>query len=162
MFNKEDMIKKRVAIINGPNMNLLGVREVEHYGKETLKVIEDNLMRLASELSVELIMYQSNHEGNIVDFIQENRMVLDGIVINPAAFTKSSYSILEALLAVNIPFIEVHLSNIFARETWHQESIFSSKAVGTIVGLRVFVYELGLRGILNYLKTNKRLKEEVL
>lgn len=151
MFEQENMVKKRIAIINGPNMNLLGVREAEHYGKETLKVIEDNLVKLAVELSIELTMYQSNHEGNIVDFIQENMMVLDGIIINPAAFTKSSYSILEALLAVNIPFIEVHLSNTYSREPWHAESIFSSKAVGNIVGLRAFVYELGLRGILNYL-----------
>ncbi len=141
-----------IAVINGPNMNLLGEREISHYGVETLKQIEERLYKISEQLSVKLLTFQSNHEGDIVDFIQDKRKILDGIIINPAALTKSSYAVAEALSAAGIPFVEVHLSNIFAREAWHSESIFSSRAVGTITGFKGFVYELGLYGILDYLK----------
>lgn len=144
--------RKTVAVINGPNINMLGIREPYHYGKQTLADIERRLGNLAKELKVDLLFYQSNHEGKIVDFIQKYIHKIDGVVINPAAFTKTGYSILDALTAVGTPFIEVHLSNIYSRETWHSESIFSSKAIGIICGLRGFGYELGLRGIVNYLE----------
>lgn len=141
----------RIAIINGPNINLLGNREVNHYGTEDLQSITNKLNTLARQLGVELAMYQSNNEGHIIDFIHEWGGKLDGIIINPAAFTNTSYGILEAITAFNIPFIEVHLSNIYARESWHAESIFSAKAIGSIIGFKGYVYELGLRGVLNYL-----------
>lgn len=146
--------RKTIAVINGPNINILGIREQQHYGSETLASIETHLEKLAEELQVDIMMFQSNYEGKIVDFIQENLFKLDGVVINPAAYTKTGYAILDSLTAVNIPFIEVHLSNISARGGWHAESIFSSSAIGYITGLRGFVYDLGLRGIVNYIGSN--------
>ncbi|KLU72985.1 MAG: hypothetical protein RHS_1227 [Robinsoniella sp. RHS] len=156
-MNVNEIAPKRIAIalINGPNINLLGTREQQFYGKETLPDIEKQIKSLADELLVDILLYQSNHEGQIVDFIQENRFTLDGIMINPAAYTKSGYAILEALTAIDIPFIEVHLSNIFSREKWHSESIFSPKAIGFISGMKGFSYELSLRGIVNYINDNK-------
>lgn len=147
--------RKTIALINGPNINLLGIREPQVYGRETLSDIENRTKSLAQELSVDIVLYQSNHEGQIVDFIQENMFILDGVIINPAAYTKAGYAILDALTAIDIPFIEVHLSNIFSRETWHSESIFSSKAIGVVCGLKGFSYELGLRGLVNYINYNQ-------
>lgn len=146
--------RKTIAVINGPNINILGIREQKYYGSETLENIETHLKKLAEELQVDIMLFQSNHEGEIVDFIQKNLFTIDGIVINPAAYTKTGYAILDSLTAVNIPFIEVHLSNIFARGDWHAESIFSSRAIGSIVGLKGFVYDLGLRGIVNYISNS--------
>lgn len=140
-----------ISVINGPNINMLGIREPQYYGRETLSDIEENLNSLTNKLSINLLIYQSNHEGEIVDFIQHNIHKVRGIVINPAAFSKTGYSILEALTCIEIPFVEVHLSNIFSRELWHSESIFSSKAIGTITGFKGFSYELGVRAILNYI-----------
>jgi 3-dehydroquinate dehydratase-2 len=102
-------------------------------------------------LKIELLFFQSNHEGDIVDFIQENLYLLDGVVINPAAFTKGGYSILDALTAIELPFVEVHLSNIVARGGWHAETIFAPKALGHINGFKGYVYNLGLQAIYNYL-----------
>lgn len=140
-----------ILVINGPNINLLGNREVEHYGTESLQSINDKLKALATKLSIDLEIYQSNYEGDIIERIHKGGKCIDGIVINPAAFTNSSYAILEAIIAFEIPFIEVHLSNIYAREPWHAQSIFSAKAVGSIVGLKGYGYELGVQGILDYL-----------
>lgn len=145
------MKKVCIAIINGPNINMLGIREPEFYGKETLVSIEDKLKTLSSDLNVELLFFKSNHEGDIVDFIQHNMNGISGIVINPAAFTKAGYSIVDALTAIDIPFVEVHLSNIFSRGGWHAESIFTEKALGQIVGFKGHVYELGLRAIVNHI-----------
>lgn len=139
--------KMRIAVINGPNINILGIREPDVYGVAAWNEIEQDLQKLAEELGIIIVFYQSNHEGDIVDFIQENLFELDGVVINPAAFTKTGYSILDALTAVNIPFVEVHLSNINARESWHAETIFAAKAAGHINGFQEYVYHLGLRGL---------------
>lgn len=141
-----------IAVINGPNINILGVREPSYYGKETLSAIKLKLNRLAVELGVELVWFQSNHEGAMVDFIQENLNSIDGIVLNPAAYTKTGYAILDAITSIDIPFVEVHLSNIFARGGWHAESIFAIHAVGHVIGFKGFVYELGLRAINDYIK----------
>ncbi|MHB1392550.1 MAG: ROK family protein [Clostridia bacterium] len=146
--------KKRIAIINGPNINLLGIREVDFYGKETLDSIESKLKDLANELDVDIVFFQSNHEGSIIDFIQKNMFMMDAVVINPAACTKTGYGILDALSSTNIPFVEVHLSNIYSRGSWHAESIFAEKAVGQVVGFKSQVYYAGLRTIVNYIDMN--------
>lgn len=141
-----------IAIINGPNMNLLGVREVEHYGSKTLHEITEDLIQLAEKKKCRLLFCQSNHEGKIVDFIQEHLQDIDGIVINPAGFSKTGYSILDAMEAGRIPYVEVHMSNIFARGEKHASTIFQNDAVGNVIGLREDVYRLGLNGILWYLE----------
>lgn len=143
--------KFQIGIINGPNINILGIREPEIYGSTTWKDIEEELKKQAEKLDVELIFFQSNHEGQLVDFIQEHLIYLDGVVINPAAFTKTGYSILDALTATELPFVEVHLSNISARGGWHAETIFADRAVGHINGFQSDVYGLGLQGLYRYL-----------
>lgn len=145
-----------IGIINGPNMNLLGVRQTNHYGNKTLGEITTELEQIAKENQCRLLHFQSNHEGNIVDFIQEHLQELDGIVINPAGLSKTGYSILDAILAGSIPYVEVHMSNIFSRGEKHDTTIFQSDAVGNIIGLRDDVYRLALLGILNYLRRRER------
>lgn len=145
------MNKKTVAIINGPNLNILGLREPHYYGTETWEQVENKLLVLAESLKIKLVTFQSNHQGSIVDFIQENMEKLDGIVINPAGFTINGYPILDALTALGVPFMEVHLTNIFERGGWHSVSIFSENAVGIIAGMEGYSYELGLNAIAHYL-----------
>lgn len=147
--------KLTIAVINGPNMNMLGTREVDIYGHVGLETINAKLIELARMLGVELVFFQSNYEGDIVNFIQQNLYKMDGVVINPAAFTKVGYSILDALTAINTPFVEVHMSNIFCRGNWHAETIFAERAVGHINGFQSDVYELGLEAIVRYLKRRK-------
>lgn len=147
---------KKILVINGPNINILGIREPEVYGSETWKDIEDRLKEKANSLNVDVSFYQSNHEGDIVDYLQKNLPKLDGVVINPAAFTKCGYSILDALTAIKLPFVEVHLSNIYARGGWHEESIFSSRAIGHINGFQGDSYILGIEGLYNYIRSKTR------
>ena len=149
------MSKKMIAIINGPNINILGKREVNVYGTEDWNSIEQKVKAIGKKIDTELLFYQSNYEGDIVGFIQEHMDNLSGVVINPAAFPKTGYSILDALNALNSPYVEVHLSNIVSRGGWHSESIFTETAVGFIMGLKGYVYELGLQAINNYLEGNK-------
>lgn len=149
-------MKKRIAIINGPNMNILGIRETAIYGNETWESIENKLKLYANQINVELLFCQSNHEGDIVDFIQQNMNYISGSVINPAGLSKTGYSILDALNALPIPYVEVHLTNIISRGGWHSESIFTEYAVGFVMGLRGYVYELGLQSINYYLEENAR------
>ncbi|MGE5632556.1 MAG: ROK family protein [Caulobacteraceae bacterium] len=148
--------RSRIAVINGPNMNLLGIREKLFYGSETLSSIESGIKSLSEELHVDVVFFQSNHEGCIIDFIQNNMFMIDAVVINPAAYTKTGYGILEALNSADMPFVEVHLSNIYSRGGWHAESIFAEKAVGQIVGFKSDVYYEGLRAIVSYLEKNSR------
>lgn len=149
------MNMKKIAIINGPNINTLGKREPAIYGAETWNLIEEKIRMLGQKLHVELTFFQSNHEGDIVDFIQKNMDELSGAVINPAALSKTGYSILDALTATPIPYVEVHLSNIVSRGGWHAESIFTETAVGFVMGLKGYVYELGLQSINHYLEENE-------
>ena len=137
---------REIAIINGPNLNLLGVREPEIYGRETLQDIQNSLQDLAAELNLSLRFIQSNAEHVLVDYIHEcfNQQI-SGIVINPAAFTHTSVALRDALVGTQIPFIEVHLSNIHARESFRAESWLSDVAVGTITGLGSQGYQLALR-----------------
>jgi len=150
------MNKKKIAIINGPNINILGKREPSVYGVVDWNSIENKVKALGQQLNVELLFCQSNHEGEIVDFIQKNMNELSGVVINPAALSKTGYSILDAINALIIPYVEVHLSNIISRGGWHSESIFTETAVGFIMGFRGYVYELGLQSINHYLEENKK------
>lgn len=124
----------KIAIINGPNLNMLGIREPEIYGHATLKDLEDGLRAEADKLGHELSFFQSNHEGAIVDHIQSLLGHCDGIIINPAAYTHTSVAILDALKAVGIPTIEVHLSDIAAREEFRRHSYVSLYAAATIAG----------------------------
>lgn len=142
------MHTKKIALINGPNLHLLGKREPHIYGSTTLNDIETKLSNIAANHGIELICFQSNHEGAIVDFISEvgllNATPVDGIIINPAAFTHTSVAIRDALAALDRPFIEVHLSNVHAREPFRTHSYFSDKAVGVICGLGNQGYEMAL------------------
>ncbi len=142
----------RILVLNGPNLNLLGTREPGHYGNDTLADIEARLREQASALGSELDFFQSNAEFELVDRIhQAARDDVDFILINPAAFTHTSVALRDALLGVNIPFIEVHLSNVFAREDFRHHSYFSDVAVGVISGLGAQGYELALQAALRRL-----------
>jgi len=147
--------KNVIAVINGPNINILGNRESDIYGIETWDNIEKKLRTVAEELNVEIVFFQSNYEGKIVDYLQQKLNTIDGIVLNPAAFTKTGYAILDAISAKNIPFVEVHLSNIFSRGGWHAETIFAEKAIGHINGFKGIVYHMGLWAICDYIKMNE-------
>lgn len=152
------MYKKKIAIINGPNINILGKREPSVYGIDDWSSIEKKVEAVGQKIHAELLFYQSNHEGDIVNFIQQNMDELSGVVINPAALSKTGFSILDALNALPIPYVEVHLSNIVSRGGWHSESIFTETAVGFIMGLKGYVYELGLQSINHYLEENQNEK----
>jgi len=147
---------KSVLVLHGPNLNLLGTREPAIYGRETLEVINRRLLATAKAAGVGLECFQTNHEGVIVDRVQEARTQGVGfIVLNPAAFTYSSIALRDALTAVQIPFIEVHLSNIHAREPWRAESHFTAVAVGSILGLGSRGYDLALDYAIARLKSRR-------
>lgn len=134
-----------ILVLHGPNLNLLGSREPQHYGSATLEAINGALESRAHEAGINLAVYQSNVEGELVNRIQQGqREGVDFIIINPAAFTHTSVAMRDALAAVRIPFIEVHLSNVFAREEFRRRSYFSDLAVGIISGLGGKGYELAL------------------
>lgn len=142
----------KILVINGPNLNLLGDREKENYGEVTLNEINSDLKTLANELGVEVDFFQSNTEGEIVDKIQQAKGVFDGIIINPAAYTHTSIALRDALLAVKIPAVEVHLSNIHSREEFRKISYTAPVCIGQIAGFRKDSYLLALRAIVNYLR----------
>ena len=142
---------KHILVVNGPNLNLLGTRETQHYGRDTLKAINTRLAQRAKKAKVRLATYQSNSESALVDRIQRARKTgVDFIIINPAAYTHTSVALRDALAAVGIPFIEVHLSNVFARESFRRESYFTDIAVGIVGGLGALGYELALEFALQY------------
>lgn len=141
-----------ILVIHGPNLNLLGSREPEHYGSTTLLQINDQLAAQASQSGHSLRSVQSNAEHDLVDAIQQaGKDGVDFILINPAAFTHTSVALRDALAAVKIPFIEVHLSNVHAREKFRKHSYFSDLAVGVISGLGPIGYELALQAALSQL-----------
>ncbi len=136
----------KITILNGPNLNLLGIREPSHYGNKTLKDIENKVKSIATRLGHEADFYQSNAEHEIVETIHTAfQQQVKFIIINPAAFTHTSVAIRDALLATKIPFIEVHLSNVHAREPFRTHSYFSDIAIGVICGLGAKGYELALQ-----------------
>lgn len=126
---------KKILVINGPNLNMLGIREPDIYGKQDFAALESYVRESADTLGLEVSLFQSNHEGNIVDKIQSAHGIFDGIVINPAAYTHTSVAILDALKAVGIPTVEVHLSDINSREEFRKHSFVSMVALKTICGL---------------------------
>ena len=141
-----------ILLINGPNLNLLGTREPEIYGYKTLERLEEELIKIAEKYSAELECYQSNHEGEILDKIQSSIGNVNGILINAGALTHTSVALRDALVGSNIPFIELHISNVFNREEFRKESFLTDKAIGIISGFGVNSYFLSLEAIIDYLK----------
>lgn len=142
----------KILVLNGPNLNLLGIREPDHYGDATLDDIDKMLQDLGKKLQLEVFCFQSNAESALVDAIQQALGDgVDFIIINPAAFTHTSIALRDALLGVAIPFIEVHLSNIHAREEFRQNSFLADHAIGTLCGFGAFGYELALLAAKKYL-----------
>ncbi|MEE8581187.1 MAG: type II 3-dehydroquinate dehydratase [Myxococcota bacterium] len=143
----------RILVIHGPNLNLLGAREPEIYGTTTLAQLDADLAGLAKESQCEIESFQSNHEGALIDRIQEARSWADGILINPGGLTHTSVSLRDALSATELPVVEVHLSNVFARESFRHLSHVSSVSVGLVAGFGTASYRLGLRALVEHLRT---------
>lgn len=137
----------RVAVIHGPNLRLLGLREPEVYGALTLPEVDDQLRELAGQLGTHLEIFQSNHEGEILDFIEEASQRVDGFVVNAGGLTHTSVALRDALIGVARPFVEVHISNTMAREPFRHHSYLSPVAAGVVFGFGIRSYLLGLRGI---------------
>ena len=142
----------RISVLNGPNLNLLGTREPDLYGSISLAEIEERVRRRASESAAEIDWHQSNYEGELVELIQRLPTSADGALINAAAFTHTSIAVRDALLAVHVPFVEVHLSNIFAREPERRHSMIADLAVGVVAGFGALGYELALDALISHLK----------
>lgn len=143
----------KILIINGPNMQLLGIRKAEYYGVKTLAEIEESLQNTARELQVDIEFFQSNHEGDLCDKVAESIGCVDGIVINPAAYTHTSVALRDALEAARIPAVEVHLSNINARDEFRKISLTAPVCIGQIAGLGADGYEWALRALVRKLST---------
>jgi len=148
----------KVLIINGPNLNMLGKREPEIYGSTTLDDIDASMKKLGNEFGISVETFQSNSEGNIVGKIQEAMGICDAIIINPAAYTHTSVAIRDALLLHTLPIIEVHLSNIYKRESFRHKSLISDIATGQITGFGVYGYTMALETVNKLFKENKDLK----
>lgn len=147
------MKHQTILILNGPNLNLLGLREPHIYGNVKLQDIENQLKQDAKRLDIDLIFFQSNYEGALIEKIHEYfSNPYDGIIINPGGLTHTSIALRDALLAVNVPFVEVHISNIYAREEFRHHSYLSDKALAVISGMGVFGYRLALIGLAHHLK----------
>ena len=142
----------KILLIHGPNLNLLGNREVSVYGEETLESINSRCEKLAEELGVDLAIHQSNSEGDIVGLVQSARGDADGIVINPGAYTHYSYAIRDAFAAVKLPSVEVHLSNVYGREGFRRESVIAPVVSGQIAGFQGDSYLLGLRAVVGLIR----------
>ena len=145
---------ERILVLNGPNLNLLGERDPEHYGHKTLDEINGELYEAAARLEVEIGFYQSNHEGDLIDRIHAERHVCDGIIINPGALTHYSYAPRDALEAVSLPVVEVHLSNIYEREEWRRVSVISEIAFRAVTGEGPAGYIQALEALVAHLRKN--------
>lgn len=141
----------KIAVVNGPNLRLLGKREPEVYGSDTLEDIEGRIRELARELGVEVEFFQSNAEGEILDFLEEAAERVEGFLVNPGGLTHTSVSLRDGLVGVERPFVEVHLSNTAAREEFRHRSYLSPVAVGVVAGFGAQSYLLGLRGLARHL-----------
>lgn len=152
--------KLRILLLNGPNLNLLGIREPDHYGSQTLDQIVDGLSKQADHAGATLQHIQSNREYELIEAIHAAYDQIDFIIINPAAFTHTSVALRDALLGVAIPFIEVHLSNVHAREPFRHHSYLSDKAKGVICGLGAQGYQFALTAAIEHLKSSHLMNSE--
>jgi len=148
----EEPEEVRIGIVNGPNLNLLGRREPGVYGVGTLDAINEGLELLATEIGIEVEFFQSNGEGELIDYIQEAAGRVDGFVINAGGYTHTSVALLDALVGVGVPYIEVHLSNLAAREQFRRRSLLAARAAGVIMGLGPAGYSLAIRGLADRLR----------
>jgi 3-dehydroquinate dehydratase-2 len=137
----------RIAVLNGPNLNLLGTREPALYGRESLADVERGLRDVARDIGAELEFAQRNGEGELIDLIHSLRGRVDGVVINAGAYTHTSIAIRDALTAIDVPYVEVHVTNVYAREPERRHSMLAPAAVGVICGLGAYGYELAVRGL---------------
>ncbi|MDP1778830.1 MAG: type II 3-dehydroquinate dehydratase [Anaerolineales bacterium] len=142
----------KILILHGPNLNLLGIREPEVYGSMTLDDINNKMIELGNELGAEIICLQSNHEGELIDALHDARAWAGGVVFNPGGYTHTSVALRDAISAIQIPVIEVHLSNVYAREEFRHISMISAVCKGKVVGFGWRSYELGLRGLIDIIK----------
>jgi 3-dehydroquinate dehydratase-2 len=145
----------RILVINGPNLNMLGKRDKEHYGTDTLEAIERKLNEKAGALGIELSFFQSNHEGAIIDFIQEKADTAEGILINPGALTHYGYSLHDALMDAGLPVVEVHLSDISNREEWRKISVISDIVIKQVSGRKTESYLVGLEALAEHIRSKK-------
>jgi 3-dehydroquinate dehydratase II len=142
----------RIAVLNGPNLNLLGVREPERYGRTSLDEVERRLAEVAGELGVEIECSQHNGEGQLIDAVHAMRGRIAGVVVNAGAYSHTSLALRDALVGVSVPFVEVHVTNVYAREPERRHSMLSPAALGGVVGLGTHGYELALRGLVTALR----------
>lgn len=145
-----------IEVIHGPNLNLLGTREPEIYGSIELEQVNARLADLAADLGVRVAAYQSNHEGDLIDRVQERASAADGFLVNAGGYTHTSVALRDALVAVGRPFVEVHLSNVHGREPFRRESLLAPVAMGSVSGFGADSYALALRGLVLYLEHSKR------
>jgi 3-dehydroquinate dehydratase-2 len=141
-----------IGVLNGPNLNLLGEREQDQYGRSTLEDINRTLDDLAGQLGADLTKFQSNHEGELVEWVQSNAASVHGWLVNGGGYSHTSVALRDALVASQRPLVEVHMSNIFAREEFRRTSLLSDISVGVVTGFRETSYEFGLRGLVDHLR----------
>ncbi len=144
----------KILVLNGPNLNLTGLREPTHYGSATLDEINSALSEAASSLGIDTVFFQSNHEGDIIDYIHSAIDNFDGIILNAGAFTHYSYAIRDAIAAVSVPTVEVHMSNVHAREEFRHTSVIAPVCIGSISGFGSFSYHLALAALIERFKKN--------
>ena len=144
----------KIAVLNGPNLNLLGTREPEIYGHETLEDVERRLRQVGKELRVELEFAQHNSEGDLIERVHAMRGRVDGALVNAGAYSHTSLALRDALAGIALPFVEVHITNIYAREPERRHSMLANAAIGVVCGLGVLGYELALRGLVSHLTSH--------
>jgi len=149
------MTPLNILVMHGPNLNLLGTREPEHYGRQNLAAINEALVSLGDSLGCAVTTFQSNHEGELVERVHQAAGQVNGIVINPAAYTHTSVALRDALLGCHIPFVEVHLSNVHSREEFRKRSLLADIATGIIAGFGASSYTLALRGLCEHLRSQR-------